>query len=105
MHTYIVTQGDSLYSISQKFGVSADSIIHTNRLKKASSLAVGQALVIPVYMLTVTVHSGQTVASIARGLQVSPADILRQNPTLSGVEALSPGRTFTITFPTRKKYG
>ena len=44
-NTYIVQKGDSLYSISKKFGVSIDSIKSKNSLK-SNLLSVGQKLII-----------------------------------------------------------
>ncbi|MBK6932861.1 MAG: LysM peptidoglycan-binding domain-containing protein [Saprospirales bacterium] len=44
--TYKVVKGDTLYSIGRKFGVSADSIKQTNKLK-TSTLKIGQVLKIP----------------------------------------------------------
>jgi len=101
LHIYVVRQGDSLYSISQKFGVSADSLIYANQLQNPSALVLGQSLIIPVYTVTVTVRSGQTVYSIARSLQVSPADILSQNPSITNPDAISPGDRITVSFPGR----
>ena len=45
--TYKVAKGDSLYSISRKYGVSIDSIKSANNLKK-SFLSINQKLIIPL---------------------------------------------------------
>lgn len=44
--TYVVTQGDTLWKISQRFGVSVANIKEANNLK-SDSLSVGQSLIIP----------------------------------------------------------
>ena len=43
--TYIVQKGDSLYSISKKFGVTVDSIKSKNNLK-SNLLSIGQKLIV-----------------------------------------------------------
>ena len=48
MKIYVVTRGDTLYSIARRFSVSMDDLIYANQLQNPSVLAVGQALVIPV---------------------------------------------------------
>lgn len=47
MRIFVVRRGDSLYSISRRFGVSASSIAKVNELAPLNRLAVGSALVIP----------------------------------------------------------
>ncbi|TPG88347.1 LysM peptidoglycan-binding domain-containing protein [Brevibacillus laterosporus] len=44
---YIVQRGDTLYAISQRFGVPIDVIIRANRLRPPYVLYVGQPLYIP----------------------------------------------------------
>ena len=45
--TYTVQRGDSLYSISKKFGTPMDVLIAANDLKNPNLLKVGQELIIP----------------------------------------------------------
>ncbi|NPA92595.1 MAG: LysM peptidoglycan-binding domain-containing protein [Chloroflexi bacterium] len=44
---YTVRSGDTLGSIAQKFGVSIEALCELNHLKPDTTLAVGQALLIP----------------------------------------------------------
>ena len=44
MTIYVVKAGDSLYSISNTFGVSTQSIVEANDLDEIPYLVVGQAL-------------------------------------------------------------
>jgi murein DD-endopeptidase MepM/ murein hydrolase activator NlpD len=46
--TYTVQRGDSLYSISKKFGTPMDVLIAANDLKNPNLLKVGQELIIPM---------------------------------------------------------
>ncbi len=44
--TYIVQPGDTLYSISRRFGVSPQAVMEKNRITNPSQLAVGQQLIL-----------------------------------------------------------
>ena len=44
--THVVKRGDSLYSISKKYGTTVDALKKVNRLKK-EALQVGQKIKIP----------------------------------------------------------
>lgn len=46
MDIYVVTQGDTVDSISQRFGVTSDSVIYNNQLVYPYRLAIGQSLLI-----------------------------------------------------------
>ncbi|MEO8456398.1 MAG: polysaccharide deacetylase family protein [Chloroflexota bacterium] len=45
--TYTVQQGDTMYSIAQRFGVTVDTITSANNIADATNISVGQVLVIP----------------------------------------------------------
>jgi len=45
--TYTVEPGDTLYGIAQKFGVDWKELAATNNIADATSLRVGQKLIIP----------------------------------------------------------
>ncbi|MDI7278276.1 MAG: LysM peptidoglycan-binding domain-containing M23 family metallopeptidase [Anaerolineae bacterium] len=98
--TYTVQKGDNVYLISQKFGVSLDTIIWANgRLElDPDLLSIGQQLaILPVSGVWHTVKAGETLASIARRYQVTPEDILNYEP--NGLEepvSLTPGQKLII---------
>ena len=48
MTTDVVQAGDTLYTISQRFGVSVDAIMAANNLSDRNTVSVGQVLVIPL---------------------------------------------------------
>jgi murein DD-endopeptidase MepM/ murein hydrolase activator NlpD len=77
--TYTVRSGDTLSSIAEMFGVTANTILWANDLK-TRTLRVGQELVIlPISGVRHIVKSGDTVASIAKKYSASQADILSYN--------------------------
>ena len=70
--TYIVKAGDTLYGISNQFGVSVTELARINNVK-AETLQIGQELIIPSSsgtnpntMFMYTVKAGDSLYSIAR---------------------------------------
>lgn len=100
MEIYIVQEGDNIYSISDKFGISVDRLAMNNGLEDPFELTIGQALVIAYPIQTHIVQEGDTLQSIADMYQVSIMKILRNNPYLSEREYIYPGETIVISYPT-----
>jgi len=64
---YIVREGDSLSQIAKMFGVSTNTIIWANDIKRGNLIHEGQTLIIlPVTGLKYTVKEGDTLRSIAK---------------------------------------
>ena len=83
--TYIVKSGDTLYGISNQYGVSVTELAELNNIK-GSNLIVGQVLNIPSNlsenpnnMFMYTVKSGDTLYSIARKYNTSVDEIIKLN--------------------------
>ena len=75
---YTVMSGDTLWAISQKYGVTIDAIVKANNLNAGSYLYIGQKLVIPTVQAPptsnmYTVKSGDALWKIAQsnGLTVN----------------------------------
>ena len=49
VQTYKIQPGDSLYSISHRFGISIDTIIHLNEISDPHNLTIGRILTVPEY--------------------------------------------------------
>ena len=84
-NTYIVKQGDTLYGISNQFGVSVSELALLNGIK-GSNLSIGQKLVIPSNlsdnpnnMFMYTVKKGDSLYSISRIYNVSVDEIKKIN--------------------------
>lgn len=93
---YTVQPGDSLYLISQKFGISVEQIKQANQLS-GNLIFIGQRLYIPeeIQRPTVyTVKSGDTLYLIARRYNTTIESIQALN-NLTGT-ALRVGQTLTI---------
>jgi len=85
MQTYTVKKGDTLYGISNQFGVSVTELAELNGIK-GSNLAIGQILNIPNKagtnpnnMFMYTVVSGDTLYGIARKFGTTVKEIMNLN--------------------------
>ena len=83
--TYTVKAGDTLYGISNQFGVSVTDLAELNNIK-GSSLAIGTVLKIPSSagnnpnnMFMYTVKSGDTIYKIATKYNTTPQKIIDLN--------------------------
>lgn len=77
--TYTVQKGDTLYAISNKYGVSVNEIKTANNLT-SNVLTIGQVLKIPTGGTKVyTVVSGDTLYSIARKNNTTVSDLISLN--------------------------
>ncbi len=82
---YIVQQGDTLYGISNQFGVSAIDLANLNNVK-AESLQIGQILKIPPYsgtnpntMFMYTVKKGDNLYAISKKYLTTVNEIMKLN--------------------------
>jgi len=95
---YVVRKGDSISAIANMFGVSVNTILAANDMKKGDKLVEGDVLfILPISGLEHTVTRGQTLKSIAKLYKVDASDIafyngLAQDAKLAvGDELMIPG--------------
>ncbi|MBU8878773.1 LysM peptidoglycan-binding domain-containing protein [Bacillus sp. FJAT-29790] len=102
MQIHVVQRGESLWQISQRYGVSINEITTANQLESAGKLAVGQALVIPTSHLSHTVRTGEALWMIARRYGTTVQAILKANRIRDpaqihpGMVLVIPARTHTV---------
>jgi murein DD-endopeptidase MepM/ murein hydrolase activator NlpD len=78
--TYKVQAGDTISSIAKKFGISSNTIIWANNLKRDVALKVGQNLVIlPISGVQHKVASGDTLQAIAKKYKGDVDEIMAYN--------------------------
>lgn len=98
VENYIVKKGDTLYSISNKFGTTVDNIKKANNLVD-NTLSINQVLIIPVDKPPIdkslySVKKGDTLYSIAKQFDTTVNDIIELNELSSNV--LSIGQLLKI---------
>ncbi len=77
---YTVRPGDSLSQIAHMFGVTSNTILWANNLKKKTDIAPGQSLVIlPIAGVRHVVKKGDTIQTIAKKYDGNVDDILSFN--------------------------
>lgn len=77
---YVVREGDSLSQIADMFGVSSNTIIWANDIKRGSHITSGQTLVIlPITGVRYSVKSGDTLRSITKKYKGDLDEIVAYN--------------------------
>lgn len=93
---YIVEPADTLSQIAEMFGVSVNTILWANDIKKATGIKEGDELIIlPITGVRHVVKKGDTIASIANKYKGDAEDILAYNQ-LENAEAVVVGETIVI---------
>ncbi len=98
-YQYTIRQGDTLYFIAVRFGVSVSQITVANPGLDPYRLRVGQVICIPVCPPGQTlriVQPGDTLYKIAQAYHVSVDAILRANPQIANPSVLSVGQKLCI---------
>lgn len=95
MLIYVIQPGDSLWRLSQRYGVSVDTLIADNGLEHPDRLVVGQAIVIPTAERYHTVQAGETLWQIANRYGTSVEAIAQANQ-IQNPSAISPGQILLI---------
>lgn len=103
MVIYVVQPGDSIWSISRKFGVSMESIMTVNGSQEIPGIVIGEALAIPARGGNYIVQPGDSIWSISQKFNVSVLSITSIN-MLSSPYSIYPGMVLKIPEKS-KKYG
>lgn len=102
MVIHIVSQGDSIYSLSRRYGISIQKIIADNSLEDTERLMIGQAIVIDTDSVNHTVAPGESLYSIARRYDTTVFRILSANPSITDPAQIKVGQVIVIPFSNEK---
>ncbi|MFC5450826.1 glycoside hydrolase family 18 protein [Paenibacillus aestuarii] len=91
MQIHVVQKGQTLYRISQEYGLPVDTIAAANEIDPSQTLVIGQALVIPIVGSYYWVRPGESLYQIARKLGVDLQ-------TLISVNGLRPNQSLSAGF-------
>jgi len=97
---HVVRPGDSLWQMSQTYGVSVNEIVQANELPNPNQLVIGQAIVIPITGEYHFVRAGESLYSISRIYNISVEELIRIN-RISNPNQLPIG--FRLYIPQRPK--
>lgn len=93
---YVIRKGDSLSQIAEMYGVSTNTILWANNMKKGDKLVEGNVLVIlPIDGVKHLVLKGQTIKGIAQKYNADAGDIASFNG-ISGDSELIAGEEIII---------
>ncbi len=98
---YIVQEGDALWSIAARFGVSLDDLQRANGITDPSQVGIGARLLIPGLqgvsgeLDTITVSYGETLRSLSKRYSISEQALARLNRLVSSSEVYA-GVTFIV---------
>lgn len=102
MTIHVVQSGETIFSISELYKIPVDRLIIENGITNPNNLAIGQTIVIVQPKILYTVQAGDSLDSIAKQYNVSPMEILRNNPYLSDREYIYTGEIIVIEYQTNK---
>lgn len=101
MQIHTIQSGQSLYQLSQTYGIPVETIAEANEISPAKSLVVGQTLVIPIVGSYYWVRPGDTITSIARTHGTTAGRLAEVNGIPIG-GALTPGTRLYVPPRTRR---
>ena len=99
---YSVRSGDTLFNISQQYGIRWDLIAQINNLSEPYVLHAGQKLKIPQATTSsvpgkiYTVKAGDSLASIAKQFNITTNDIIAVNPNLQNSDLITNGQVIKL---------
>ncbi|NBD24054.1 glycoside hydrolase family 18 protein [Paenibacillus glycinis] len=104
MQIHVVQAGQTLYRLSQAYGVPIDDIASANELSPEQTLVIGQALVIPIVGRYYDVAPGDTLASIAAQFGSTAGRLASVNDIGQGTQPRVGTRLYIPPMPKRKAY-
>lgn len=98
MIIHVVEQGETINSIAERYGVSAERLALENGVKPKVKMVVGETIVVLKPEIVYTVREGDSLESIAAGFNISIMELLRNNPYLSEREYIFPYEQLVIKY-------
>lgn len=84
---YMVQEGDTVYTIAQKFGVSTNTILWENNLSSRSYIRPGDKLtILPESGVSHKIKRGDTISSLAKKYDVEEKEIIAANQLANGAD-------------------
>lgn len=103
MDIHVVQPGDTMYQLSQQYGVPMERLLQDNQLPDPSQLVVGQTIVVQYPELTHTVKAGDSLYSIAQMHNTTVSQLLRNNPAFQGRDLIYPGQVIVVKYASKPR--
>ena len=103
MIIHTVQPNETIYSIAEIYGTSADKLMLDNNISDPGRLIVGESLAVMFPKQIYVVQEGDSLESIAAANEVSVMQLLRNNPQLSDRLYIYPGEELIISFTDEKQ--
>ncbi|MBQ2614223.1 MAG: LysM peptidoglycan-binding domain-containing protein [Clostridia bacterium] len=98
MIIHVVTPGDTILGLADRYGVNAENLMADNGIMADDTLVVGQALVVAIPEQIHTVAAGESLSGIARQYGTTVRQLYRNNFQLGGLPQLNPGEQLVIRY-------
>lgn len=95
MVIHVVSRGDTLWQIANRYNVNMAEIVEVNDLPNPNQLVIGQSLVIPVPGTSHIVRAGESLWAIAQEYGITVNAILQANQ-IANPNIIYPGLTLII---------
>ncbi len=106
LRTYVVAEGDTLYSIAKRHGTTVAALQAVNGLDGSERIEIGQTLYLPadagpdsgvaVKTTDYWVRQGENLSMIARRYKTTVAEIMAANPSLADEDQIYAGMRITV---------
>lgn len=103
MIIHVVQPNETIASIAQNYGVSANRLKYDNEIYNEERLIPGQALLVLLPAQVHLVKQGESLYSIAKDYQVSVISLVRNNPYLIDQNGINPGESIVISYQDQKE--
>ena len=98
MIIHVVKPGETLWQISNFYGVPLAETISANQLPNPNQLLIGQAIIIPKDGITYVVQPGETLWMIAQRFNTT-IDVILRNNDIANPDVIFPGMRILIPTP------
>lgn len=103
MQIHVVQPGETLFSISEQYGVPLSRLTAANGISYPDRLVAGQTVILTYPKQVHIVTPGDTLFSISNQYGISIWNLLRNNPGLTDSEYLYAGQEIVISYDQEKR--
>lgn len=103
MIIHTVKEGETLFRISEIYGVNQFDVANYNSIAPPYRIIAGQSIIILDVDRVYTAVSGDSIYSVSRRFSVSVKAIYRNNPYLIGQSYLEPGTRIILSYKENKR--